>query len=72
VKTTLETRSRDLSARKTEPQGVLDKNQGSRCKNQRDPRANAIKQPGWTSDLKFGKFRGVRARNRAKLQLLLN
>jgi hypothetical protein len=27
---------------------------------------------GWASNLKFGKLRGVHARNRAKLQLLLN
>jgi hypothetical protein len=42
------------------------------CKNQKDLRANALKQPGWASDLKLGKLKGVRERNRAKLQLLLN
>jgi hypothetical protein len=46
--------------------------QGVLGKNQKDLRANTLKQPGWTSDLKFGKLRGVRARFWVVLELFLN
>ena len=45
MKTRLKTRFRGLSARKTELQRGLGKNQGLICKNRKNPRAKALKQP---------------------------
>ena len=38
----------------------------------KDPRAKALKQPGWTAGSKTRKLRGFSARNWAKLELFLN
>ena len=49
MRTRLKTRSRDLSARKTELQGGMGKNQGLIHKNWKDPRADMQKDLGWTA-----------------------
>ena len=46
MKSRAKTRYRGLTARKTELQGVLGKNQGFMCKNQKVPRADVQKDLG--------------------------
>ena len=58
MKTTLKTRSRDLSARKTELQGVLGKNQGFMCKNQKVLGADVQKDLIWMAGSILKKLKG--------------
>ena len=54
----LKTRSRDLTARKTELQGVLGKNQGFMCKNQKVPGADVQKDLIWMVGSILKKLKG--------------
>ena len=72
MKTTLKTRSRDLSATKTELQGVLGKIEGPIHKNRKDPRAKALKQLGWTAGSNSKKLRVQNVKTGAVLELYLN
>ena len=50
---------------------VLGKNRGPKHKNQKDPRANAQKDPNWTVGTIFKKLMGLLAKFWTKLQILL-
>ena len=58
MKTTIKTRSRDLTARKTELQGVLGKNQGFMCKIQMVPGDDVQKDLIWTAGSILKKLKG--------------
>ena len=58
MKTTLKTRSRGLTVRKIELQGVLGKNQGFMCKNQKVPGADVQKDLIWTAGSILKKLKG--------------
>ena len=72
MKSRAKTRYRGLTARKTELQGVLGKNQGFMCKNQKVLRADVQKDLNWTAGSILKKLRGVHVRFWAELQILLN
>ena len=72
MKSRAKTRSRGLTVRKTELQGVLGKNQGFMCKNQKVLGADVQKDHNWMAGSILKKLRGVRVRFCAELQILLN
>ena len=58
MKSRAKTRSRGLTARKTELQGVLGKNQGFMCKNQKVPGADVQKDLIWMVGSILKKLKG--------------
>ena len=72
MKTRAKTRFRGFSARKTELQGVLGKNQGFMCKNQKVLGADMQKDLNWTAGSISKKLKGLNIKNRAWIEILLN